>query len=338
MRANYLHASILAVAVWASASAPSVIAQTAAQPAPQLALPIACDVNVDCWIVNYFDADPGPGARDYANGFRTYDNHRGTDFAVRDRAAMNAGVAVLAAANGTVRARRDGMDDVNVKIIGRDAIAGRECGNGVVIDHVPGWATQYCHLRRGSVSVGKGQTVKAGDVIGMVGQSGLAEFPHVHLSVFHDGNQVDPFATGATQLWRAVAPSQLRYEPVSVYATGFRQAVPDNDSVKQGNIQNQTITASSAAIVYWNGIFGVRTGDRIRQTLHGPGGRLLAEREIVQEKNQIRRFLWIGKKRGAGQWPPGEYVGRTTVTPQDGDPDKILTRGAKISVARSEAK
>lgn len=330
--------SIIALALGASLLAVSPHPPARAQSNPQFALPIACEVHVDCWIVNYFDSDPGPGARDYASGFRTYDNHNGTDIAVRDLAAMNAGVPVLAAADGKVRGRRDGMDDVNVRTIGREAIKGRECGNGVVIDHASGWATQYCHMRKGSVRVRKGQTVKAGDAIGLVGHSGLAEFPHVHLSVFRDGNKVDPFSVsagsaGASQLWNDTARDQMRYEPVSVYAAGYREAVPDSKRVKLGNIQDQALSATAPAIVFWTGIFGIRTGDTIKQSLHGPGGRLLAEREVVQTKNQIRRFLWIGKKRGAGKWPAGEYTGRTTVTPANGADQRTFNREVRINIA-----
>lgn len=303
-------------------------------------MPIACAVHVDCWIVNYFDTDPGPSASDYANGHRTYDNHRGTDFAVRDLAAMNAGVPVLAAAAGTVRALRDGMEDIHVGTIGREAIKGRECGNGVVIDHSPVWATQYCHMRKGSVRVRKGQRISAGDTLGFVGQSGLAEFPHVHLSVLRDGKKVDPFSFsdgpgGASPLWNAAARKLMRYEPVSVYAAGFREGVPDSNRVKQGNIQNQAVLATSPAILFWTGIFGIRTGDTIRQTLHGPGGRLLAEREVVQKKNQIRRFMWIGKKRGAGRWPAGDYTGRTTVTPAEGSGRRTLHKEVRINISRT---
>lgn len=309
-----------------------------AQSSPQFALPIACTINVDCWVVHYFDGDPGPGASDYAGGLRTYDNHRGTDFAVRDLAAMNAGVPVLAAADGKVRAHRDGMEDVNIKTIGREAIKGRECGNGVVIDHSPGWATQYCHMRKGSVQVRNGQAVKTGDVIGFVGHSGLAEFPHVHLNVFRDGKRIDPFsfsdgAGRASHLWSEAARRQLRYEPVSVYAAGFRKAVPNSERVKLGDIQDQALSATSPAIVFWTGIFGIRKGDTIKQTLRGPGGRLLAEREVVQKKNQIRRFMWIGKKRGAGQWPAGIYTGRTTVTPAGGRGQGPFSREVEINIA-----
>jgi len=60
----------------------------AAAAPPALILPLACHSHRDCWIANHADLDPGPGFRDYACGELTYDGHKGTDFAIRDRAAM----------------------------------------------------------------------------------------------------------------------------------------------------------------------------------------------------------------------------------------------------------
>ena len=109
--------------------------------APELALPILCQPGRDCWLVNYVDMDPGPGRRDYACGKKTYDGHKGTDIAIRDLEAMKKGVAVVAAAGGVVRGARDGMEDIDFTRKGAPDIKGRECGNGVVIDHGGGWET-----------------------------------------------------------------------------------------------------------------------------------------------------------------------------------------------------
>jgi murein DD-endopeptidase MepM/ murein hydrolase activator NlpD len=143
----------------------------------ELALPLDCAPGRDCWVVNYVDTDPGATARDYRCGHMTYGGHNGTDFAVRDLKAMADGVRVLAAAAGVVRATRDGEPDENVRTRGGDAIEGRECGNGVRIEHAGGWSTQYCHLRAGSVSVKRGDTVAAGAPLGLLGLSGKTEFP-----------------------------------------------------------------------------------------------------------------------------------------------------------------
>ena len=65
-------------------------------------------------MLRYVDHDPGPGVRDYMCGGLTGDGHKGTDIAIRDLAAMAAGVEVRAAAAGVVDALRDGMADVSV--------------------------------------------------------------------------------------------------------------------------------------------------------------------------------------------------------------------------------
>jgi murein DD-endopeptidase MepM/ murein hydrolase activator NlpD len=50
----------------------------------------------------------------------------------------------------------------------------------------------YCHLS--ATGVASGQGIVAGQVIGALGQSGLATGPHVHFEVQVDGTSVDPVA------------------------------------------------------------------------------------------------------------------------------------------------
>ena len=172
----------------------------------QLSLPIACTLGADCFIQQYTDVDPGPEARDYRCGIATYDGHEGTDFRVMSLDAAAKGVPVLASAAGRVKASRDGVED-RLLASPEDAadIAGRECGNGVVIDHGGGWETQYCHFKRGSVTARVGDAVAAGAPLGQVGYSGRAQFAHVHLTVLKNGQIVDPFS-GKTQDGTCDAP------------------------------------------------------------------------------------------------------------------------------------
>jgi murein DD-endopeptidase MepM/ murein hydrolase activator NlpD len=48
----------------------------------------------------------------------------------------------------------------------------------------------YCHLS--AFRVGSGEPVTPGQVVGLVGETGLATGPHVHLQVDIDGTPVDP--------------------------------------------------------------------------------------------------------------------------------------------------
>lgn len=101
---------------------------------PELGIPIECEIGKTCFIQNYVDRDSSDGTKDYACGTETYDGHRGTDIRLVDTAAARDGVAVVAAAPGVVAATRDGVADRLIKTPeDRQAIAGKECGNGVVV-------------------------------------------------------------------------------------------------------------------------------------------------------------------------------------------------------------
>lgn len=278
-----------------------------------LTLPVDCVLGQTCWIVNHVDVDPSTGAVDFRCRPRTYDGHDGVDFAVRDLAAMRTGVSVLAAAEGTVRNVRDGVNEA----LAEDAAAQikgnpQACGNGVVIQHADGWETQYCHLRKGSVRVKPGDRVARGAQLGL---SGATEFPHLHFTVRRSGVAVDPF-TGAAgkpgcgvaerSLWRADRP--VLYEEVALYNAGFAGEQPDADRIRANGPDALPVDATSPALVLWADIFGVQPGDAIRLTIVGPGGKMLVDRESRIDRTQARRFVFAGR-RASGQWAAGEYRG-----------------------------
>jgi len=63
-------------------------------------------------------------------------------------------------------------------------------GNIVVIDHGFGYKTRYAHCSAYKCKVG--QKIKRGDVIALVGNTGLSSGPHVHYEVHFKGNAVNP--------------------------------------------------------------------------------------------------------------------------------------------------
>ncbi len=65
-------------------------------------------------------------------------------------------------------------------------------GRRIRIDHGHGNVTTYNHIRPGGVLVNAGQTVNAGDLIGLMGSSGASTGTHVHLELYLNGVRVDP--------------------------------------------------------------------------------------------------------------------------------------------------
>jgi murein DD-endopeptidase MepM/ murein hydrolase activator NlpD len=94
--------------------------------------------------------------------------HSGIDLAAPE------GTAVFSATEGTARTGYDPMGAGNFVSVAVDA-------------HI---RVVYCHLS--AFRVGSGQQVSPGQVIGLVGATGLATGPHVHLQVDVDGVPVDP--------------------------------------------------------------------------------------------------------------------------------------------------
>ena len=64
-------------------------------------------------------------------------------------------------------------------------------GNYVKVRHTSKYSTQYLHMSKRAVKVG--QYVKQGEIIGYVGQTGLATGPHVCYRFWVNGRQVDPY-------------------------------------------------------------------------------------------------------------------------------------------------
>lgn len=97
-----------------------------------------------------------------------YRPHLGVDFAARY------GTPVRAVADGRVE----------------EAGWCGEMGKCVRLQHQGGIITVYGHLSR--VTIEKGQSVRVGELIGLVGATGLATGPHLHYGVEKDGKFVNP--------------------------------------------------------------------------------------------------------------------------------------------------
>ncbi|MFA5537573.1 MAG: M23 family metallopeptidase [Gemmobacter sp.] len=98
--------------------------------------------------------------------------HRGVDW------AAPTGTPVVAAFDGEVAFAGDGQG----------------YGNLVRLSHAGGRETRYAHLDGFAEGLAPGRRVRAGEVIGTVGTTGLSTGPHLHFELYEGGDSVDPFA------------------------------------------------------------------------------------------------------------------------------------------------
>lgn len=107
--------------------------------------------------------------RNYDSGVNSMDSfHAGQDF------GAPVGVPVTAPAAGVVSL----AEPLSIR------------GNAVILDHGRGVYTGYWHSS--GLRVTPGQAVNIGDVIGLVGNTGLSTGAHLHWELRIDGVAVDP--------------------------------------------------------------------------------------------------------------------------------------------------
>lgn len=69
-------------------------------------------------------------------------------------------------------------------------------GNHIKLDHGGGFGTGYSHMSRMAVSAGS--RVRAGQIIGYVGSTGLSTGPHLHYELYKNGQKVNPMSVRFT--------------------------------------------------------------------------------------------------------------------------------------------
>ncbi|MGR9117181.1 MAG: peptidoglycan DD-metalloendopeptidase family protein [Gammaproteobacteria bacterium] len=77
---------------------------------------------------------------------------------------------------------------------GKIIFQGRQSGYGrvIIVQHGKRYSTLYAHLSKFNKHYKKGSSIKQGDIIGYVGQSGLASGPHLHYEFRVDGQHRNP--------------------------------------------------------------------------------------------------------------------------------------------------
>lgn len=143
--------------------------------------------------------------RRYHPILRRWRSHKGVDYAARS------GTSVRSTAEGVI------------SLVARQ----RGYGKVVMIKHFKIYKTVYGHLSRFAKGVKKGGRVKQGQVIGYVGQTGLATGPHLHYEFRVHNKHKNPLSTSVPRQLPSLNQQELtRFKQASANLYDKLQAIP----------------------------------------------------------------------------------------------------------------
>jgi murein DD-endopeptidase MepM/ murein hydrolase activator NlpD len=201
----------------------------------------------------FADHNPASGqVLDYNGGTRTYDSHRGTDYALSPFSwnKVDAGEAqVVAAADGTI------INKANVDPTDHNCnVSSNDPWNYVALLHADGRLTIYGHMRYNSLtSKGVGATVVQGEYLGTAASSGNSSGPHLHFEVrygsFSTAEWMDPYAGPNSQpgsLWA----NQRPYYDSAINKLSTHSSPPSTPNPCQPSITNLQDSFTSLSNIY----------------------------------------------------------------------------------------
>lgn len=202
----------------------------------------------------FVDHNPASGqVLDYSGGARTYDGHRGTDYALWPFSwnKVDAGeVDVIAAVAGTIVAKADATP------------ADHNCGSGssdpwnyIALLHSDGRMTIYGHMRYQSLTHKVvGESVIQGEYLGKVASSGNSSGPHLHFEVrygsFSNAEWVDPYS-GVNSQPESLWISQLPYRDSAINKLSTHFSPPSTPDPCQPGIPNLQDAYTTPARIYF---------------------------------------------------------------------------------------
>lgn len=212
-------------------------------------------------ISGFVDQDPAfpDQLLDYNCGDRTYDlasgyNHQGTDIFTWPfgwHKMDGDDVEIVASAPGVIIQKYDGNFD-------------RQCGfgagnwNAVYVQHADGSIAWYGHMKDGSPTTkAVGQSVAAGEYLGVVGSSGNSTGPHLHLELYDpSGSLVDPY-TGACNSMNASSwwLDQPPYYDSALNALRTGSAAPEFQNCPTPAITGEELFFQAGDLVYFSAYY-----------------------------------------------------------------------------------
>jgi len=164
------------------------------------------------------------------------------------------GKEIYAVANGTVVDASDTLPDIETIYSASGATIATAAGNYVIIDLGNKKYACYAHMVNGSVRVKKGDTVKEGQVLGLMGNSGNSDIPHLHFQIVTDipsflGAEGYPHVyrsfdvtgevndtLGAERMSSPGYSTKQLWSEFGDFITFFRQPVPQENRLPENNV------------------------------------------------------------------------------------------------------
>ncbi len=269
--------------------------------APYRLFPMAGSLDRDRFHTNFVDLDQGSGILDYACSSISYDGHQGIDTTILRLEAQEVGVPIYAALDGTVVYTHDGEPDGNRCVCGSSIPGWPQCppgtaGNAVIIDHGGGHTSWYWHMKTGSVAVSVGQTVTAGQPLGLVASSGCSTGPHLHFesrlangssSVHFDPNSGPCNQTSSRWVQQEPLDPGLKVLGFAVSRTNPTEA----QSWLQLPTTNQK-ALSDPFVYFWIQLGNIPANVNWQVRFIRPNGTTAFTSSLVQESNQKLRLDW----------------------------------------------
>ncbi len=247
---------------------------------------------------NYVDQNrTSSGLLDYNCGNRTYDQHAGTDIATWPFPwqKMNQDqVEIIAAAAGTILLKSNGNNDQSC------AFCTSACSwNAVYIMHTDGSVAWYGHLKNNSItSKAVGQTVAAGEYLGIVGSSGNSTGPHLHLEVYTNSSYttlIDPYAGNCNSLNGLVSwwSTQQPYTVSTFIKSMTHGAPPQMPGCAAGEQVNAKVNFVNGEVIYFGTYYrDQQIGQSVIHTVYRPDNSVYTNWSQTFTSNFSLSYWW----------------------------------------------
>lgn len=184
---------------------------------------------------------------DYKTRNSEYPTHNGIDLV----SSSGKDLSIIAIADGKILSVVDGISGYSET---------NTCGNYVKILQNDGYITRYLHMTEHSICVKQGQTVKKGDKLGLMGNTGYSFGKHLHFDVFNGSEYVDPlpYLNGTKTFDKNVSDLKVGDSVVVNKGSSWSDGTKPFDFVYDTTytVQNVSINGLECLI----GIDGVATG------------------------------------------------------------------------------